>query len=236
MKFNRILIVVFAIIFLENCQETDTSYIPFVPDYSYFPLDSGAWREFQVQTINIDEPSAIYDTFNYYLREVFIGKYIDNSGDTLTKIERFTRSSTSENWTPANTWLAIIKDNMAIQTEENTRYIKLRFPVELDKEWDGNAYNRTDTLKKFKTYTIESIDVPLVLNSILFDSVLTVLQRNELTNISKIVFFEKYAKHIGMVQKQEIDIYSEEVDLNTPIEKRVTRGTFYYANLISYGK
>jgi hypothetical protein len=236
MKFLSYILLILTLFLFYQCKETDTSFIETNYDYRYYPLDSGAWREFQVKEINIDAPSEYYDTADYYLLEVFGGRYIDNSGDTVTKIERFVRNTRSENWQPANTWMAKIKVNMAIQYEENTCFIKLKFPAELGDQWNGNAYNRTDTLQLY-SYKIESMDVPFLLNSLSFDSTLTVSQKNKVSAISKMVYFEKYALNVGMIQKQEININSQQiVDISIPIEQRVTQGYFYYANLIGYGK
>jgi hypothetical protein len=103
------------------------------------------------------------------------------------------------------------------------------------KHWDGNAYNRTDTLKLY-TYKIISLDEPFQLNHLNFDSVIYISQKTESTAISKLDFYERYAKHIGLVQKQEINIHSENLDdISVPIEKRVTQGYFFYQNLIGYG-
>jgi hypothetical protein len=220
---------------LFSCHDADFSVEPIKPDYSYFPVDSGRWSEFKVKEINIDAPLNIYDTLEYYVRYQLSGIFIDNQGDTLIKVLRYYRDNEADRWQPINTWLLGIYDNMAIEEEENIRYIKLRFPLTIGKQWNGNAYNRTDTLQLFN-YEVKSLDEPFVLNDISCDSVLLISQKSESTAISKIDFYERYAKHIGLIQKQEIDIRSEVLDdLSIPVENRVTQGTFYYQNLIRYG-
>ena len=65
---------------------------------------------------------------------------------------------------------------------------------------------------------------------------LTITQKEKISIIDKIYYIEKYAYGIGLVEKQQIDIYSDDVDPSIPIENRVTKGTMYYQKVIGYGK
>ena len=83
---------------------------------------------------------------------------------------------------------------------------------------------------------MDSIDCPAAVGRLRFDSVLTVSQKNELTAISKVLVAERYAAGIGMVEKVQIDIYSDSYAPNIYIENRVTQGTMIYHTLIDFGK
>ena len=234
---NKCLPILFALTLFAACDKSDSYQLPPVEkiECQYFPLDSGAWRDFDVIEIKIDEPIALFDTQQYIVRERFGGIFIDNIGDTLRQIERFRRSNESENWQRMNTWLAYVNGTEVIQIEENTRYLKMQLPLYAGKTWNGNTYNRTDTLQQFK-YRVDSIDCQMNIGGFDFDSVLTISQKNELTAISKILVAERYALGIGMVQKMAIDIYSDTYAPDTDIEKRVTQGTLVYYTLLNYGK
>lgn len=204
-------------------------------DSSYFPLDSGSWREFSVVSITIDEPIALFDTQRYYVREQIGSVFIDNVGDTMRQIERFRRNDQSSGWERQNSWLAYVKGAEVVQVEENTRYVKMDLPLFEGKMWNGNAYNRTDTLEEYQ-YCVEEIDVDMQIGEFRFDSVLTISQKSELTAITKVSFVERYAKNIGLVQKQQIDIYSDTYNPDADIEDRITQGTLIYYDLIGFGK
>lgn len=233
-KFLKILPI--ALLFAA-CDKSDLYQLPPVEKIGcqYFPLDSGAWRDFSVVEIKIDEPIALFDTLQYIVRERFGGIFIDNIGDTLRQIERFRRTNGSETWQRMNTWLAYVNGTEVIQIEENTRIVKMQLPLTVGKQWNGNAYNRTDTLQKYQ-FRVDSIDCPAAVGRFRFDSVLTVSQKNELTAISKVLVAERYAAGIGMVEKIQIDIYSDTYAPEIDIENRVTQGTMIYHTLIDFGK
>lgn len=234
---KQLTLILIPIALLAACDKSDSYQLPPVEkiECQYFPLDSGAWRDFDVVEIKIDEPIALFDTQQYIVRERFGGIFIDNVGDTLRQIERFRRASENEKWQPMNTWLAYVNGTEVIQIEENTRIVKMQLPLTIGKQWNGNAYNRTDTLQKYQ-FRVDSIDCPAVVGRFRFDSVLTVSQKNELTAISKVLVAERYAAGIGMVEKVQIDIYSDSYAPNIDIENRVTQGTMIYLTLIDFGK
>ena len=234
---KQLTLILIPLALLAACDKSDSYQLPPVEkiECQYFPLDSGAWRDFSVVEIKIDEPIALFDTQQYIVRERFGGIFIDNVGDTLRQIERFRQTNEGENWQRLNTWLAYVNGTEVIQIEENTRIVKMQLPLAVGKTWNGNAYNRTDTLQKYQ-FRVDSIDCPAVVGRFWFDSVLTVSQKNELTAISKVLVAERYAAGIGMVEKVQIDIYSDSYAPNIDIENRVTQGTMIYLTLIDFGK
>ena len=102
-------------------------------------------------------------------------------------------------------------------------------------EWNGNAYNRIDTLEKYP-YKITSLNIPESINNLLFDSVLTVTQKEFVSLIDKQHFYEKYAYGVGLIEKQQVDIFSDDPDNTIPIENRVNKGTQYFQKITGYGK
>lgn len=233
---NRFLSIFILILAVAGCKESEPYQFPPVATYDcrYFPLDSGMWREFMVTKIEIDEPIALNRKQVYYLREQLGGIFVDNMGDTLRQIERFRRDSDSGQWNRLNTWVAYVKHDEVIQVEENARYVKMQLPLSQGKTWNGNAYNNTDTVQEY-VYRVDSIHCPMEMAGFLFDSVLTVSQKNELTAITKVLYFERYATGVGLVQKQQIDIYSNTFAPQVDITDRITQGTLVYYDLIDFG-
>lgn len=229
------LIILSTFVLIVACQKQDIEQYPTIYDYGYFPLDSSMWKQYDVTQIVIDEPSLVWDTIHYQLREVYAGWISDATNDSVMRIERFFRDSSHHSWSVLGVWQAGIKENNATQTEENIKFLKIKFPTKLNSYWNGDIYNRLDTLQQYN-YTISMVDVVGSVNSLTFDSVLTIAQKEKINLIEKVHFFEKYAYGVGLVEKQQIDIYSEEIDSSIPIEDRVLRGTMYYQKITSYGK
>lgn len=218
-----------------SCQKQEIKQIPVQYDFGYFPLDSGMWRQYEVSFIEIDAPSEVYDTVRYQLREVYSDWFLNSANDSMMRIERFVRDSSHHSWQASTVWQAGIKNADALQIEENVKYLKIKFPIKLDFDWNGDIYNRLDTLEEYR-YTITSMDLPEIINLVNFDSVLIVTQKSKSSIIDKVEFVEKFAYGIGLVEKQQIDIYSSDVDESVPIEQRATKGTMYYQKITSYGK
>ena len=235
--FKKWLFILFVLGLIFACQKQEIKQYPLVYDFGYFPLDSGMWKHYDVTLIVIDVPSEVYDTTHYQLREVFAGWYLNAANDSMMRIERFMRDSSHHSWQPISVWQSGIKSNDAFQIEENVKFLKIKFPVKFNNYWDGDAYNRLDTLKEY-SYEITSLDVAENINTINFDSVLTVTQKDKYSIIDKVYYFEKYAYGIGLVEKEQIYIYSdvEDFDPTIPVEDRVTKGTLYYQKIIEYGK
>ncbi|MFH2141810.1 MAG: hypothetical protein ABIJ97_05275 [Bacteroidota bacterium] len=202
-------------------------------DYSYFPDQTGMWYIYNIEYINIDRPLGIFDTTRYQIKEIIESKYFDDTGNEAMRIERYKRDDENSAWEIKDVWSACLLNLSLHKTEENVKYIKLIFPVSEGKKWDGNAYNQYEN----QIYEITEIDVPATINQNDFDSVLTVTQANDSSLIDKTFIIEKYAKNVGLIYRQAIDIFSNTTlfNPNLPIEQRVSTGTFYKQELIQYG-
>ena len=136
-------------------------------------------------------------------------------------------------WVLRDVWAANRTATTAEKVEENERFIKLAFAVKQDQEWDGNAQNTLGG----QTYSYEFINQARTIGGTAFDSVLQVNQLDESSLVGVKYYIEKYAKRIGMVYKQVIDIQSQPDPLWTasvtatflsqPIMNRVTSGFQY---------
>lgn len=203
-------------------------------DYSYFPLDTTSWIIYKVKEISIDSLVNKYDTSEYYVKEIISGKYQNSTGDEMYRIERYTRTNDSSAWVIKDVWNAELTPKAAYKTEENIRYIKLVFPANYGYKWDGNAYNNLDP----QQYEITDIDIPDSLNSLSFDSVLTVTQDCDSSLLHKDYTYEKFAKHIGLIERYLINVTSDISFYGTslPIEQRITTATIYHQKIIDYSK
>lgn len=212
------------------CKKKSSELVPV--DYSYFPLKLKSWVIYNITFRKVDKDVNIDTTVHYQLKEIIDTIIEDNTGKPVYRIERYTRPGNGHSWEISQVWQQGIDHNAAYKVEDNIKYVKLRFPVELNKSWNGNIYNSEEPLD----YTISSIDQQETINGISFGNVLTVTQQYSQNLIEKFHFFEKYAKNIGLVQKQQISIYSDTPSSPEPIENRILRGELYYMDVVSYGR
>ncbi len=217
---------------LAACSKTESTSGP--SHEAYLPFDAGLYRIYQCTAIVIDEPSGIYDTVNYYVKEIQTGLITDAADDSVLRIERFYSDSLNAPWQAYNVFALSYANKRFVQTEENTKYVKLLIPVVEGKTWNGNAMNRTDTLQQY-SYEITKAHQPYTLNNLYFDSVVMVQQAYDSSLVLKIDNREYYAYGVGTIYRQSVDLESQDIDPTLAIEERVTRGTSLFQTLISFG-
>jgi hypothetical protein len=216
--------------FFFSCNKQEETNFPEM-DYSYFPLGKGAWISYDVTEITIDKASELYDTNYYHIKEIIDTGYVDSLSLKSFKVKRYVRVSSTEQWAIKDIWSVNLTEKSAEKTEENVRFVKLRFPAKINLTWNGNIYNNFDA----QQYEITGIDEPQQILGFSFDSVLTVTQKADSNIIKKEYHVEKYAKNLGLIYKEQTDISSQEVDITKPIEERITTATILIMKINAFG-
>jgi hypothetical protein len=175
-----------------------------VPDAGndYFPTTTGLTRIYQVDSIYWDDFNNTNDTVSYQVREIIAGTYTDIQGRPTQRIERFLMDPVSGNWVIWKVWAANVTVTTAESDEDNTRFLKLVFPVHLNGKWNGNAFNASDS----QTYELTSLDVPDAQGSLSFNNTLTVIQTDDDNFVFRRYSEERYAKGVGLYFRQNIDV------------------------------
>lgn len=229
--YYRIILGIFLITIISvSCVDEPQEQFNRNSDYNYFPLATGQYIDYEVTEIFIDKPSNIYDTTNYLIRKRIDIPFIESNGDTAWRVE-ILKSNLNQAIEVSDIWSAKLTDEKAETIEENLRIVKIRFPLKLNKQWDGNLFN-SETPHYF---TITGIHEPKTINNIQFDSVLTVTHDADSSIIHKKLSYEQYAFGIGLVYKEITDLNSQEPEPGVPVEERVTTGSVYIIKCLSYG-
>lgn len=192
-----------------------------------YDIDSTVYRDLPLSSV----------TFRYRIKEKIASRFTDNEGKQAYKIERYikwyqpNKSYDSIAYQMKEVWMVNITDKSIQVSERNIRYTKLVFPVQMNAVWNGNAFN---TLGEWR-YTYQYIDKTEIFKDISYPEVLKVLQRNDETLISKHYYSEKYAKGVGLVEREIKEIYSNNVIPGLPIEQRIEMGVIYKQTIVNYG-
>jgi hypothetical protein len=215
--------------------------------YNYFPDDVGRYVVYNVDSFYYDDFNNRIDTTKFQLKEKIQSIFTDNQGRPAIRLERYVKyfndtvPYASMSWQLRNVWTETKTKTTAEKVEENVRYVKLVFPVNETQRWDGNAQN---TLGE-ETYKYNFFGFPRTVGNIHFDSVLQVDQQNEENLLTKKYYIEKYAKNVGLIYKQIIDVESQPDGVadsllsqfySIPIMNRVDAGVNYTWTITSYGK
>lgn len=171
---------------------------------NYFPLRTGQYTVYEVDSVTFDDVTMTSDTVRYQIKELLDTSFIDNTGNTAFRINRMRRKDDADTWTTMDIWSACLTGDMAEKVEENLRFIKLLFPVEEGKNWKGNRYiNPSGNLSYLANWDYVYSDVNTVkyVNIGTFDSTVTVTAQNIENLVQKDLEQEIYAADFGLIYK-----------------------------------
>lgn len=166
------------------------------------------------------------DTITSYLAKDSVEKQtFDNTGAAVWLVTRYLSDTTGSSWTPSLTYVVSPSTSAIDVTEDNLRFVKLAFPMDLGFSWTGNTYLPYAPYQDFFSYSdynnlslstwnyvYTQVNQPFtVLNGTSFDSATTVVQIADSTNVpiantnvfaSVSYWSETFAKNVGMIYRQ----------------------------------
>ena len=225
-RFKFYLFVTFIFVEITSCKKDHV--VPQTPSFDYFPTEKGTYVVYDVDSIfhadndnNTDD--SVYVT-HLQLKEVIDDTFLDGQGRPTQIIKRYRRSEDSLEWNELGVFTQVLASTGAYRTEENIPYHKLAFPISDQTSWNGNDANMLTE----EIYQYQSFHVPLNLNSLVFDSTLSVLQVDDTNYIEKIYGIETYANHVGLIYKERDDLHK--------VNGLVVKGTEFRMKATSFGK
>ena len=183
----------------------------------YYPLQVGKYITYNLDStlfINFGQKDTV---ISYQVQDKVDAAVTDNLGRKAYRIIRYIRKNSSDDWSPNNTFMAVPTDNSVEYVENNLRYLKLQLPITQDFSWKGNSYIDTYSLASVLAYMddwdyiYDSVNVPLTINSLAFDSTIKVSERDDSLNIpitsetsiaDRNYSVEKYAKGVGLIYRE----------------------------------
>ena len=235
---ERLLAIVIALcLCLAGCTKKTNPYNEGLLGLDYYPLTIGKYVVYDVDSIIYTQLPKDTIEYHYRIKEKITDTYTDNTGQLAYRIERYIKpynpkqSYDQMNWTMKEVWM-MNADSKKVQVQEsNIRYTKLIFPVQEKASWNGNATNSNGEWN----YVYDYIDRTETLNTLKLDKVLMVKQKEYRTAIGYQYFYEKYAKGIGLVSREMIDLQSQTILAGVPVEGRIGSGYTYKQTLVTYG-
>ena len=199
----------------------------------YFPLETGFWIEYNADSVvDLDEDDPFnLDTairaYTFQLREEIDSGFFDAEGEWAYRISRYRRLSDTLPWDFMNLWTAKITNTSAQRVEDNIRFVKLSFPINERKTWNGNAFNYYIE----EDYLYADIHQPFSLGGFSFDSTVNVIQNDFTSNVNRILKNEIYANHVGMVYKRQDSLNTVHLPNGTVL---ILNGMEYQLHLSNY--
>jgi hypothetical protein len=223
---NKLYIFILSVVLFASCKGKEET---FDQGYDYYPIAKGNYKIYDVRFEDYSTSGTV--TEDYQIKEIVTDTFTLN-GELKYRIERFKRAISSDPWpeTPDSVWTSVVFSSRIIKAENNVRFVKLTFPVENGKSWNGNAENDFGD----DQYVLNSVGKSFTVNGQLYSKTATVLQSpNDSNFVNKDYRKEVYAKGIGMIYKVK-EIYEYEQGANWGLYK-IESGIKYYERLNSYG-
>lgn len=177
---------------------------------------------FKVTVLEHDAFTERTDTISYFIKETTQDTIINNAGKLVyrTKIEQ---SQNDTNYTFIKYVIEERDDLSAQRVEDDTRKIKLSFPLKERKTWDANEFNIND----YQSAETIKINEPYMAGDTEFTETVIVDLGNDINPFFTTVEEEVYAKNIGLINRivKEIETQPGKYKNGTEYEQ-----TFYRTN------
>ncbi|MEO1253522.1 MAG: hypothetical protein AAFY41_01370 [Bacteroidota bacterium] len=162
--------------------------------YDFYPLSIGSYSIYDVEEIRY--LIAGFDTSNYQLREIIIDS-INSIDQTSYLLRREIRQDQTEPWRSDSVWVITQTDNFLSVTENNIPFIKLTFPVSLDREWDGNSLNSRNST----TYYYQEVQNAIIDSIPELDHIRVIIEDIDENVTGVDLRSEIYVRGVGLVEK-----------------------------------
>lgn len=136
---RRLFIIVLVLAFAFTSCEPGGEFAPDTLGAEYFPLKTGTYHIYDVDSIVIVANTET--RYQYQLRLDVTEEYQNAAGNKAFVIQRSKRATTSGPWKLVDTWSAWTDARNAVSIEGNQSFVKLQFPIQSGSQWNGNTMN-----------------------------------------------------------------------------------------------
>ena len=232
MKSIKIIFAFFSIVLLWfACNTRELLPDPTRVGFDFFPLQVGDFRVYQVEEITKSVLFG-YDTARFQLKESLVDSFPGQGGDIIYLLHRSKRLTEIDTWKLDSVWTARRNQSQAVTVESNVPFIKLVFPIDENKIWDGNKLNSADNDAYEMRNLFASFDTGLEV----IEETLTVIQNEKLDSIDILDYRkEVYGLNIGLIYKTSslLEFCDDDDCLG---QKLIEQGRILKQTIIEYGK
>lgn len=222
---KQFVLIIISFLCLFSCKENSYTPQPTQLHTKYIVLETPHECNFTLTQITIDVVAGIRDTQVWHVRDIMSNEIVDTLDYTLYRVERNRRKADTLPWNPYTVYSIRAYSKSLVRVWENTPYVIMQFPEIIGKTWNGNEYNT----KPAEQYSYTAINTTDTIGQTIYDSVLVITQQNFKSLYTYQFKEERYAYGVGLISKTTYDVESQpnhaNINLNLPIEQRITKGT-----------
>lgn len=145
MKQVQLFFLLIGIVFFQACNKQTIQPAPSDLGWDFQPLNQGHFVVYDVDSIIYDDFTKTVDTFSYEMKDELGEEFLDDQNRTSNYVTRYQRKKSTDPWSVLHVYY-ITQDEFKLEWKENNlRFIKMVYPVQLNKKWKGNSYMPTQT-------------------------------------------------------------------------------------------
>lgn len=213
-QVSRLFVGLSLLICLTSCENTTEAPEPLV-GREFYPLEEGRFIVYYVSEICYAELAG-NDTSSYLIKEKTAGvEEVSAEGDTIWRIERYRYDlppdasidlpESEDEWQIDSVWALRSEPSRIVRVESNVPLVKLVFPAEDGKTWDGHALSSRPS----ETWRM-SIDNPILEGGLGLIQVypisngrfLDVVQEDFVSLVNRNVRREEYIGNFGLYYRE----------------------------------
>jgi len=212
---NKSVIILFALISILCLSCKDEIETLDKVEENYLPTEVGKYRIYQVDSFLL-EPTFPDINTSHLVREEIVESFEDNTGRESFRVLRTQKIAGGNRFIPIASWYITPDGNNIEQNEDNLTFIKLVYPIKVDKKWNGNVLfentlveNRkcsTDEFYKNWDYSYTQVNTAVTIDTMTFASTATVIGVDDGNLIRKRYSKEVYAENVGLIEREEYDL------------------------------
>lgn len=188
---------------LTGCKESMQEVDPTATGYQYYPLAVGDYRQYSVTDIRFRD--NIGDTARFEMLEVVDTSFTDQTNTLTYKIIRSVRLDQSSAWQEDSVFVVTRSNTNVIETKDNTRRVKLIFPIKNGRSWSADAFNANEVNHEEdgkERYSFSEVGAPFTIGGNTYGKTVTVVQGKPTKNLINLDNRkEVYAQDIGRVYR-----------------------------------
>jgi hypothetical protein len=231
----KIVNIIFAVIFSVSLFSCKKKADPTLTDlgYNYFPINEGDYTLYDVVDSSFQGTDLTLAIVTRYQLKEEIHEPITVADEIRNQVYQYYRYPADTGWNnyPDSNWTEFVAGTRAVRIENNVRYVKLVFPLQVGKSWDGNISDPQNDPQNY--YTMKNVKRPYSYDSLSYPSTVSVVQFDNSSALDDNYSVEVYAADRGLVYK-EIKIYK--YDQSDLLAQKVQYGRHYYKKLIGHGR
>lgn len=211
--------------------------------YDYFPLTLDAVRTYRVDSVIYIQRAGIQkDTTHAFIREVVRDSFRDALQQLVYRVERFHTRDSALGWTLVDASYVTASPERLTVRDHGLTFIRLVFPVQQARVWDGNVWVHPktqidisgETLEPYENwyYLYEYAGKPDTLAGRAYSKVCKVSEADDENIIQKRYSAAWYAAGIGLVYREQWLLDTQNTDASLPFHLRAQKGFIMMQTLI----